>query len=86
MIRLLSLTDLFPFLFFSLYSFQSADDVNGEEEEEKKTKKCLDVVNVCPSSKGENDEVHMYIYVYVCKTVVERIANIKKKKRINHKP
>jgi len=36
MIRLLSLTDLFPFLFFSLYSFQSADDVNGEEEEEEK--------------------------------------------------
>jgi hypothetical protein len=86
MIRLLSLTDLFPFLFFSLYSFQSADDVNGEEEEEKKKKKCLDVVNVCPSSKGENDEVHMYIYVDVCKTVVERTANIKKRRRliINH--
>jgi hypothetical protein len=38
MIRLLSLTDLFPFLFSSLYSFQSAVDVNGEEEEEEEEK------------------------------------------------
>jgi len=57
-----------------------------KKKKKKKTKKCLDVVNVCPSSKGENDEVHMYIYVDVCKTVVERIANIYKKKKINHKP
>lgn len=53
--RLLSLTDLFPFLPFSLYALRSADDVNGEKE-----KKCLDVVDACPSPKRENDEVHMY--------------------------
>ena len=73
MARLLSLTDLFLFLSLSLfrYSFHPADDVKGG-----KKKKCLDVVDSCPSSKGENDEVHMYICMY--KTVIERITNTKK--------
>jgi hypothetical protein len=77
MVRLLSLTDLFPFL--SLYILFAQLMMLRE-----KKKKCLDVVDACPSSKKENDEVHMYIYMCICKTVIERITNIEKRLIINH--
>jgi hypothetical protein len=61
MARLLSLTDLFPFLSFSLYTLRSADDVNGEKKEVSRRGRRLSFIT---TRERRSSYVHRYVHAY----------------------